>query len=69
MLTWIKNIFSSPKTFIKLAVDSLDLAVPFLATEIDKQAAFNSMTSTQKAQLVVDKVQVYLRRWFSLPQE
>lgn len=68
MLTWIKNLFSNSKTFIKMAVDSLDLAVPYLAAEIDK-SDFSKMTSTEKAQLVVDKVQDFLRKQFKIPAD
>lgn len=67
MFDWLKNLFKNPKTFIKLAVDSLDFAVPFLATEIDKiEQKFNQMNSTQKAQMVIDKVQDYLRKQWKL---
>lgn len=67
MLDWLKNIFKSPKTFIKLAVDSLDLLVPTLANEIEKiKGTFAQLNSTEKAQWVVDKVQEYLRKRFNL---
>lgn len=67
MLSWIKGLFKNPKSFIKLAVDSLDFAVPFMASEIEKiEAKFNQMNSSQKAQVVVDKIQDYLRKQWKL---
>lgn len=67
MLNWLKNLFTGSKTFIKLAVDSLDLAAPFLASEIDKlKGKFDEMTSLDQAQMVIDKIQEYLRKTFKL---
>lgn len=70
MLTWLKNIFSSPKTFIKMAVDSLDLGVPFIAAEFDKLKSkeFAQMSSTEQAQKTVDVVQAYLRKQWKLEE-
>lgn len=66
MLNFLKNLFKSPKSFVKLAVDSLDFAVPFIAAEIDKHPDFNRASSLEKAQLVVDTTQDYLRKQFKL---
>lgn len=67
MLEWFKSLFKSPKVFIKMAVNALDLAVPFLATEIDKlKGKFATMSSTEQAQLMVDKTQEYLNKTFHL---
>lgn len=69
MLDWLKNLFKNPKSFIKLAVESLDFAVPFLASEIEKiDGRFAQMNPSQKAQLVIDKVQEYLRKQFKLEE-
>lgn len=68
MWTWLKGVFSSPKTFIKLAVDSLDLAVPFIASEFEKLKGkpFAQMTSIEQAQKAVDVVQDYLKKQWKL---
>lgn len=66
MLSWLKGIFKSPKTIIKLAVDSLDFAVPFIASEIDKYPDFNKASSLEKSQMVIDNVQAYLRKQWTL---
>jgi len=66
MIEWLKNLFN-PKKIIGTAVDSLDLAVPFLSVEIDKlKGKFATMTSLEQAQLMVDKVQEFLRKQFKL---
>lgn len=66
MFDWLKGLFS-PKRLIKIAVDSLDSAVPFIAKEIEKiKERFNAMDSTVKAQYVVDWVQQFLRKTFKL---
>lgn len=67
ILEWLKGLFKSPKSFIKVIVDSLDLAVPYMAAEIEKvKVKFNDMNSVEKSQLVVDKIQEYLRKTFKL---
>lgn len=67
MIEWLKGLFKSPKTFIKLAVDSLDLAVPYLASEIEKiKGRFNAMTSAEQAQMVIDRIQLFLIDKFKL---
>lgn len=67
MLTWIKNLFLSPKAIIKMAIDALDLAVPLLAKQIDgAKDKFNKMTSTEQAQFAIDWVQDHLRKLFKI---
>lgn len=66
MLNWLKAMFN-PKAILKQAIDALDLAVPFLATEIDKiENRFKDMNPINKAQWIVDKVQEFLRKQFKL---
>lgn len=66
MIDWLKGIFN-PKRLIKLAIDSLDLAVPYIAKEIEKiKEKFNAMDSTVKSQYVVDWVQQFLRKKFHI---
>lgn len=67
MLTWLKSLFTSPKTILKMAVDSLDFLEAPLAAEIEKaKIKFNAMTSFEQAVWIVDKVQAFLRDKFKL---
>ncbi len=67
MWNWITSLFKNPKAIISAAVDALDLAAPFLAQEIDKIGkTFLELTSQEKAQWIIDKVQEFLRKKFSL---
>lgn len=69
MFTWLKNLFTNPKSIIKTAINSLDLLVPTLALEITRiEATFNSKTPTEKAQWLVDKVQSFLMRRFGITE-
>lgn len=70
MISWIKNIFKSPKDIIALAIDYLDGFVPVIGIEIEKiQDKFNALTAQEKAQWLVDQVQAFLRRRFGIPPE
>lgn len=74
MFEWIKNIFKNPKSLAKLAIDALDAAVPFITNELEKRKEqiilwMQANQSGKVAQLVVDKVQWYLRDWAKLPQD
>lgn len=66
MLEWLKNLFKNPKGLIKLAIDSLDYAEPYLTSEIEnlKGKPFNSLTSREQATMVIDKIQEFLRDRF-----
>lgn len=67
MFSWLKSFFTSPKKFIKLAVDSLDMFVPYLSIEIDKiKEKFNKMSSQEQSQWLIDQVQAFLTRQFKL---
>lgn len=67
MINWLKSLFSSPKKIIKMSVDALDVAVPYLASEFDKlKGQFSSMSSTEQAQLAIDRIQAYLVKTFHL---
>lgn len=66
MIEWLKNFFN-PKNLLKQSVDALDLAVPFLASEITKvEVKFKSMDPNEKAQWIIDNLQAFLRKRFSL---
>ena len=67
MLEWLKKFFN-PKSVARSVVDSLDLAAPLIASEIDKlkEKPFNKMTSLEQAQFGIDKVQELIRARFSL---
>lgn len=69
MFDWLKNLFKNPKGLIKMAVDSLDSAVPLLAAELDKIKAredFTTWTSVKQAQWIVDFIQAYIIKIFKL---
>lgn len=67
MWNWLKSIIPTPRALAGKAVDALDALVPILAARIDTiKATFNAMNSTDKAQWVVDEVQLFLRKRFDL---
>lgn len=67
MLSWFKNLFKNPKEIIAMAIDSLDLVVPIIVKEIGEyQEKFNELNLNDKVQIIVDKVQSWLRRRFGI---
>lgn len=63
---WNKFVVWLKSTGIKAAVDALDLAKPYLASEIKKADQAIGETPEAKADWIVEKVQAFLRAKFKL---
>lgn len=63
---WNKLIVWLKTKGIKSAIDSLDMAKPYLATEIKKVEGNIGETPEAKANWIIDKTQEFLRKQFGI---